>query len=241
MGSVAGLIVGAIPALFTLGLSLPVGLLVGGTAGLCTGVAAGSIVGFVGGGASGGAIAYYRVELHLFAKGIAARIDYVYDRVVRQPTLKVKSVIQCICRKTRESAAYAKDCIAALVSSRHAQVTTGSAAVGATALGTAGAAGGALAGAVAGAAVGLVPALFTFGLSIPVFAVIGGGMGMCIGTAAGAATGLTSGAAVGYAGYACRDKPAQAITFVHGKWQGSRGTQLQRKASSGGTEDDLSE
>merc|ERR550537_1656784 len=45
-------------------------------------------------------------------------------------------------------------------------------------------------GVVVGAAVGTIPALFTFGLSIPAGAVIGGGTGMCIGTVTGAGVGV---------------------------------------------------
>merc|ERR1719511_197501 len=67
-----------------------------------------------------------------------------------------------------------------------------------------GAAGGGLglvAGGAAGAAVGLVPALFTFGLSIPVCAAIGSGAGACLGTAAGGTTGFVGGGVVGYGAY----------------------------------------
>merc|ERR1711874_602781 len=51
---------------------------------------------------------------------------------------------------------------------------------------------------------GVVPALFTFGLSIPVFAVVGGGAGLCVGTAVGGATGSVGGGAVGYGVYGKR-------------------------------------
>lgn len=56
---------------------------------------------------------------------------------------------------------------------------------------------GAVVGTTAGAAVGLIPALFTFGLSIPFCAVVGG----CVGTASGSATGAAGGSAIGYGGY----------------------------------------
>ena len=48
---------------------------------------------------------------------------------------------------------------------------------------------------------GLLPALFTFGLSIPFGAVVGGGCGMVIGGTVGSAVGGTGGGAVGYSVY----------------------------------------
>ena len=64
--------------------------------------------------------------------------------------------------------------------------------------GTAGGVGGLCLGATAGAALGLLPALFTFGLSIPFGAVIGGACGVAFGGAVGTAVGGTGGGALGY-------------------------------------------
>merc|ERR1712217_236784 len=64
-------------------------------------------------------------------------------------------------------------------------------------------------GAVAGGVVGILPALFTFGLSIPVFAVIGGSAGLCVGTAVGGTTGAVGGGAVGYGVYTKRAEIAE--------------------------------
>lgn len=64
----------------------------------------------------------------------------------------------------------------------------------AAALGASGAAAGLATGSVIGAACGVVPALFTFGLSIPIGAAVGGGAGLCLGGAAG----VVSGGAAGY-------------------------------------------
>merc|ERR1712137_285060 len=63
---------------------------------------------------------------------------------------------------------------------------------------------------VAGGIVGIVPALFTFGLSIPVFAAVGGGAGLCVGTAVGGTTGAVGGGAVGYGVYGKRAEIAKA-------------------------------
>jgi len=84
---------------------------------------------------------------------------------------------------------------------RGVQVTAVSAAGGAIVVGTGGAATGLAAGSALGAAVGLVPAIFTFGLSIPVFATIGAACGTAVGTVCGGAVGLVGGGAVGYGAY----------------------------------------
>merc|ERR1711972_955164 len=92
----------------------------------------------------------------------------------------------------------------------HAQVTAASAAAGGVAVavpcGTIGLVGGAI--------VGLVPAVFTFGLSIPVFAVAGGGAGLCL----GGATGALGGGAAGYGVFAkkaeIREVTANGVGYV---------------------------
>merc|ERR1712039_797809 len=82
-----------------------------------------------------------------------------------------------------------------------AQVTAGSALAGSVVGGGTGAVAGTVIGTTAGLAVGLVPALFTFGMSIPVCGVLGGGVGFCAGTATGASTGALVGGAAGYKTY----------------------------------------
>merc|ERR1712204_105838 len=52
-------------------------------------------------------------------------------------------------------------------------------------------------GTLIGAAAGVVPAIFTFGLSIPAGAVIG----MCAGTAIGGSAGAVTGGVTGYTGF----------------------------------------
>lgn len=61
----------------------------------------------------------------------------------------------------------------------HVQATCAGVAGGAAALGATGGATGLAAGSAVGAALGLVPAIFTFGLSIPVGAAIGGDLPFC--------------------------------------------------------------
>merc|ERR1712176_292426 len=68
-------------------------------------------------------------------------------------------------------------------------------------------------GAVAGAAVGIVPAIFTFGLSIPAGAVVGG----CVGTAVGGSVGAVGGGALGYCGFTHRESLSKGWSKVSKK------------------------
>merc|ERR1711963_1298540 len=88
----------------------------------------------------------------------------------------------------------------------HVQATAAGVAGGAATLGATGAATGLAAGTALGAAVGLVPALFTFGLSIPIGAAIGGGCGLVAGTTVGGTTGFMGGGAVGYGAFTRREE-----------------------------------
>jgi len=85
-----------------------------------------------------------------------------------------------------------------VVSDRQVQVTATAATGGAIVLGTGGGTVGLLTGSALGAVFGLIPALLTFGLSVPVFATVCGGTGLCAGAAIGGAAGLVGGAAAGY-------------------------------------------
>jgi len=106
-----------------------------------------------------------------------------------------------------------------LAKNRTVQVTAASSAAGGVALGTAGGAVGLATGGVAGAAVGIVPALFTFGLSIPICA--------CIGAVGGGIAGSTAGGAIGAAGagvagnriYTKRESIKSGVDYIKGKAQ----------------------
>lgn len=92
-----------------------------------------------------------------------------------------------------------------IVSQRSFQTTVASAATGAVTLGAGGGVTGLAAGGVAGAAAGVPFALFTFGLSIPIGAALGGGAGLIAGATAGATTGAVGGGAAGYGVYKKKD------------------------------------
>jgi len=89
-----------------------------------------------------------------------------------------------------------------------ARVTAASAVGGAVALGTSGGSVGLVSGGLLGAACGLVPAVFTFGLSIPVGAAIGSGVGCGIGVTLGSTSGFVGGGTLGYKLYGRESKDA---------------------------------
>jgi len=71
-------------------------------------------------------------------------------------------------------------------------------------------------GAVVGAACGVVPAVFTFGLSIPIGAAIGGAAGLCAGVVGGGAVGLVGGAATARSVHRHREEVQVALNKASG-------------------------
>lgn len=94
----------------------------------------------------------------------------------------------------------------------HSAAATG--AGGAVVAGLWGAGLGFFAGGAAGAGLGLLPAFFTFGLSIPLGAAIGAGCGMTAGGAAGGSVGFVGAGAVGYRTYIWRGPNGSLITSL---------------------------
>merc|ERR1712232_1030054 len=120
--------------------------------------------------------------------------------------IQAKSCLGLAKEKTLKTATTTKAKTVEIASNKAVQVTAASAAGGAVTLGTAGGVTGLATGGTIGAAIGLVPALFTFGLSIPIGAAIGGSCGLVAGTAVGGTTGLVGGGAVGYGAFTKRDE-----------------------------------
>jgi len=130
--------------------------------------------------------------------------------------------------KTKELSLATKD----FASKKSVQTTAASAVGGAMAVGTGGAVAGVATGSIAGAAAGLPLALFTFGLSIPVCAVLGGGAGLVVGVTTGATAGAMGGGAAGYGAYQHRDEIRSAAGAVAAK-ANSGAEFVKGKASSG--------
>merc|ERR1712100_139634 len=108
-----------------------------------------------------------------------------------------------------------------IANNQRVQVTAASAAGGAAVGGV----GGGAVGAGAGALVGLPAALFTFGLSIPVCATVGG----AIGATAGATTGAAAGGTAGYTGHKYKKEISDGARGLFGKAR-ARTNQITAKA-----------
>merc|ERR1712012_922538 len=117
---------------------------------------------------------------------------------------KVEDFLALVGSKASRAAAATKTKTLETVSQKSVQVTAISAAGGVVVGATGGAATGLLTGGALGAAVGVVPAIFTFGLSIPFCAVLVGGCGLAAGAAAGGTTGVVAGAG-GYQAFSRRE------------------------------------
>lgn len=233
VGGVVGGAFGILPALFTLGLSIPISAAVGGACGLVLGGVAGGAAGGAGAGAVGYVAHVRRAELGAAAEKVRARAADVCSSAKAKIALytaagnqkatdaysftkehalahvsSAKARATTACGAAKEKATCAaeatKEKTLEFASDKGVQVAAASAAGGAAVLGTGGAATGLVAGGAIGAAVGLVPAVFTFGLSIPLFAAVGGGCGLASGAAVGSAAGAVGGGATGYGVYTKR-------------------------------------
>jgi hypothetical protein len=104
---------------------------------------------------------------------------------------------------------------------------TAGATCGAMLGGASGGAVGGVAGSIAGGLAGLPFALFTLGLSIPVCAVLGGGVGASAGAVTGGAAGVVTGGTAGY-GYDRREEIKSGVQNTLAK-AGSAGAKIQGK------------
>jgi len=152
------------------------------------------------------------IRAHALASGASAQRNTlaVYAAVetgVMSFTAETRKQVALVSRDVKfsvqETAKSTKDKTIETVSDRNFQVTAASATGGAVALGSGGAACGFVGGGAVGAAVGVVPAIFTFGLSIPIGAAIGSACGVVAGAVVGGTTGLVGGGAAGF-GYTKR-------------------------------------
>lgn len=215
-GVVTGSLVGVVPAIFTLGLSIPVGATVGGTTGFVIGATAGGAAGAAGGGLAGYGGHRYRKEIGagvLTIKksangGVRSVKIFVHDKHVATKAQAAKQI-----EFARVKMSNGVDVIKEKVSKlERKHIVVGGAGAGAVAGSAAGGGAGIIAGGAIGAAVGVVPAIFTFGLSIPVCAVIGGAIGGGTGAAAGGTSGAVAGGAAGYTGHKYRKEIASGAS-----------------------------
>eukprot|EP00928_Gymnodinium_smaydae_P034401 TRINITY_DN24389_c0_g1_i3.p1 TRINITY_DN24389_c0_g1~~TRINITY_DN24389_c0_g1_i3.p1 ORF type:complete len:400 (-),score=73.90 TRINITY_DN24389_c0_g1_i3:269-1468(-) len=175
------------------------------------GFAAGSALGLGSGGIVGGLAGYNifcrRASISALAQKVWSPVQSVIDlgvdafhREAKRATGKIASIKE----RLVSSLAVARDDSMKVLRDKRVQVVSASAACGAATVGAAGAASGFAAGGLFGALAGVIPAFFTFGLSIPVCAAVGSSCGFVAGSTAGASTGLVAGGAAGLGVYGKR-------------------------------------
>lgn len=242
-GILLGGAAGVVPALITFGLSIPACASLCGGTGLCSGAVLLGSTGAIGAGVMSHTGYKYRVLIKdgfIFIQKRAGSITGAKDAhisicgVINGTKIKVKTLSLRSHEEASKLVTFTKrkfvetmEKPVALVHEPKVQVTTAGLAVGTIAGGAVG--GGT--GLLVGAAAGCVPALFTFGLSIPVSAAVGGGVGLL----AGSSVGAVGGGLAGFAGYTYRKqlKASKETTceFVGGQVKSWR----KRLSSTGGT------
>lgn len=230
-GTATGALMGLAPAPLTFGLSVPIGAAVGGSVGACTGTVIGTTSGFFSGSIGGGLVYAYRVEIKdgvVYLKRLGVRSVVNTARAALDTATCVSVGAIDAADSARQHAVAGLRCAASGASSagtaavsttrlaaskalevaqdRAFQASAVSAVGGAAVVGTGGCVAGLTVGGAVGAACGVVPALFTFGLSIPVGAAVGSGAGFCIGVTAGSTAGFAGGGAAGYGAYTWRSE-----------------------------------
>jgi hypothetical protein len=228
-GGAIGATLGLIPALFTFGLSIPVGAVIGGCCGTAVGATAGGTVGAALGCGlfnKRAEIRYYVQNVEIAVSSLLDRTSRKVAKLLKEAKWKFELVRSDahaelasvrvhseqffaagrattveVAAAARRNLGRAYRSLRQTLADETVQVSAASAAGGAAILGVGGGAAGLFAGGALGAAIGFIPALFTFGLSIPVGAVIGAGCGTLAGVTTGGAVGLVGGGVTGYGAY----------------------------------------
>lgn len=227
-GVVVGGAVGTLPALFTFGTSIPIGAVIGGFLGTSAGAVSAGATGACVGGATGHGAYLYRAQI----KDGAMKVRMITTDKANKFTVFVTTTTSSTKEHVMQHASATKTKLTMLAntasiktkeiaSNQRVQVTAASAAGGAAVGGV----GGGAVGAGAGALVGLPAALFTFGLSIPVCATVGG----AVGATAGATTGAAAGGAAGYTGHKYKKEISDGAKSFFGKAK-ARTNQITAKA-----------
>jgi len=219
-GGFLGGAVGLLPALFTFGLSIPVFTVVGGGMGAVGGAATCGTIGGISGGGAGYGVYTRRQKIAEVTKLLKAKALSASNTVrakIYSVGIGAKSYFSSAQEKTLKTASATREKTVEIASNKTVQVTAASATGGAVAMGTAGGITGLATGGTIGAAIGLVPAIFTFGLSIPVGAAIGSGCGLVAGTAVGGTTGFVGGGAVGYGAFTRKEEIKTGLTVAKTK------------------------
>ena len=175
-GAFVGLLSGIIPAPLTFGLSVPINAGIGSIGGMIMGTAGGSIC-----------QSMKLVEIEAISGTSNTQRGLTTLDTQRTAASSARSAPAGVLVKFGED------------ETQDAQMDAmiSSALKGGLAMGSLGGASGSAVGGLVGAAVGLPPAILTFGLSVPVCATLGSGLGLCIGSVAGGSMGLVGGSLLG--------------------------------------------
>eukprot|EP00435_Cladocopium_sp_Y103_P069644 s96_g33.t1 len=187
-GAFVGLLSGIIPAPLTFGLSVPINAGIGSIGGMIMGTAGGLI---------------------------CQSMDVVEIEAVTGTQLTQRGHLdtQRTCASSARSSPGVLLKIGAVDTQQDQMDARVSCALkGGLAMGSIGGAGGSAVGGLVGAAVGLPPAVLTFGLSVPVCATLGSGLGLCIGSVAGGSVGLVGGSLFGHFSLRGRKAPSSPST-----------------------------
>jgi len=211
VGGIGGAMVGLPFALFTFGLSIPISALVGASICGCAGSVICGSTGCGAGGLAGFTIFTWRAEIQKSATNASSFITTTMKNAYaaikfRLVTAKdlVSTKVALIFNFVERNATKFCEKLKRVAKDTHAQVTLASAASGGTVLGALGGGLGLVVGGAIGGAIGVIPALFTFGLSIPIGTIFGGCTGLVVGTSIGGAAGFLGAGTTGYGVYGKR-------------------------------------
>merc|ERR1719189_518434 len=211
VGGTIGTMLGILPALFTMGLSIPFGAAIGAGCGAAVAGSVGGAVGFSGFSFLG--YKFYTKRSAIWRFWIRSRnktewaVRCTRDRLVSRVRCAKGRVRQCMYEARLVLATFTGFSKAKIISaSKDEDVRRGAAcaAGGGVVFGAGGGVAGAATGGLIGAVVGLPMAIITVGLAIPFCAVVGGGVGLVAGATVGGTVGTVGGAG-GYFAWARRE------------------------------------
>lgn len=206
-GSLFGAFVGIVPAILTFGLSVPIGAAIFGAAGFCIGAVLGAILGAVVVGLLG-YTAYTGCAMARLVQRMRCMAVWALACAEVYAT-KAWTTVADVSRRLRTVSSQ-------LWADPAARAVALPGILGAGCLGAGGAGAGALVGGALGGVVGVAPAIFTFGVSILVFAILGAVIGLLVGMAIGGIAGFVGAGAIGYGAY-------HRCEIVDGAWSRARG------------------
>merc|ERR1719291_189016 len=166
------------------------------------------------------------VGIKIQVSEILAKMNAVVIKLAAETQVKIETVKDHLCSRAVAVAKGVKNA----ANDRSVQATAAGSIGGSAALAASGGATGLATGSMVGAACGLVPAVFTFGLSIPIGAAIGGSTGFIAGSVAGGAVGVVGGGVAGRTAHKHQEQIGDGLAAVASKASGLKAA-VQEKSS----------